>query len=172
MKKRRSPSELQALAASRRRSLLFVGVGIVSAVVVSVLSSEFLAIQCVVLAAITLGGAISCAWAAVSIDPAAAPRAGMQAGMVIAMAYVLPFALIALGRFLTLDDATASRLAGEMSAAQATTLVQQHITPGLEYFRGQYVSYIFGYVLFGLLFGWLLGALGGVLARRTVGIAA
>jgi hypothetical protein len=167
MKKRRSPSEIQALAASRRRSLLFVGVGIIIAIIVNALSSEFLALQCVVLAAITLGGALSCAWAAVAIDPVAAPRAGMQAGMLTAMAYVLPFALVALYRFLTLDEVTAARLAGEMSAAQATSLVQQNITPGLEYFRGQYVSYIFGYVLFGLLFGWALGALGGVFARRT-----
>jgi hypothetical protein len=87
--------------------------------------------------------------------------------MLTAMAYVWPFALVALYRFLTLDEVTAARLAGEMSAAQATSLVQQNITPGLEYFRGQYVSYIFGYVLFGLLFGWALGALGGVFARRT-----
>ena len=158
---------MQALSATRGRSMVFAGAAIVLAGVMIALSSEFLALHCVMLAAITLGAAISCAWAATAIDPPSAPRAGMQAGILTAMAYVLPFSFFALYRLLTLDDSTASRLAGEMNAAQATSLIQQNITPGLEYFRGQYVSYIFGYILFGLVLGWGLGTLGGILARRT-----
>ncbi len=167
MKKRSTVSELQALSVARRRSLLFVAVAVAVALIVLALTSEVIALQCIVLAALTLAGALASAWAAVSIDPKAASRAGMQAGILVAMAYVMPMALYAFYRFITLDGAMAARLAGEMSAAEATNLVQQHITPGLEYFRGQFVSYIFGYILFGLLFGWLLGAVAGVIAKRT-----
>ncbi|MCL4505100.1 MAG: hypothetical protein M1434_04120 [Chloroflexi bacterium] len=167
MKKRPSPAELQALAAARRRSLLFVIAAVALSLLAIVLSSEFLALHCVMLAAVTLAAALSSAWAAIPIDPSVAPRAGMQAGMGTAMAFVLPFAMLALYHFAALDAATASRMAGEMNASQATNLALQNITPGLEYFRGEYVSYIFGYMLFGLVFGFGLGWLGGILARHT-----
>jgi uncharacterized membrane protein len=39
----------------------------------------------------------------------------------------------------------------------------------IEYFRGQYVSYIFGYPLVGSLVGWLSGLVGGALAKRRNG---
>jgi hypothetical protein len=132
-----------------------------------VLSGEFLALHCVVLAAITLAAGLSCGWAAADVLPAAARRAGMVGGGTAAMAYVLPFIALFAYRFATMDAATAARLAGEMSAAQATNLSQQNIVPGVDYFRAQYVSYVAGYLLFGLAFGMLLGALGGMLARRN-----
>lgn len=122
MKRTPSPEESQALAAARRRSLIFVVAGLVLALLAIAYSSEFLALHCVILAALTLAAALSCAWAAIPIYPCAASRAGIRAGMLAAMAFVIPFALLALYRFITLDDATASRLAGEMNAAQTANL--------------------------------------------------
>ena len=110
------------MAAARRRSLIFVVAGLVLALLAIAYSSEFLALHCVILAALTLAAALSCAWAAIPIYPCAASRAGIRAGMLAAMAFVIPFALLALHRFITLDDATASRLAGEMNAAQTANL--------------------------------------------------
>src|SRR4029450_818119 len=106
-------------------------------------------------------------WAGAVVLRAAARGAGMVGGVTAAMAYVLPFIALFAYRFATMDAATAARLAGEMSAAQATNLSQQNIVPGVDYFRAQYVSYVAGYLLFGLAFGMLLGALGGMLARRN-----
>ena len=146
---------------------MFVGAGIVAAIAMLLLSSEFVALHCVILAALTLAAALSCAWAAIAIQPESARQAGLFGGMATALAYVLPFVVLFLYRFATMDAATAAGLAGEMSAAQATNLAQQQIIPGVEYFRGQYISYVFGYLLFGLLFGALLGAIGGLLARRS-----
>jgi small-conductance mechanosensitive channel len=168
MKKQRSPQEIAALAAARRRSLLFILAAVVIGLAMLMLSSEFVALHCVVLAALTLAAAVSCATVAIPILAPAAQRAGMHGGMATALAYAAPFMLFFAYRFITLDDATAARLAGDLSAAQATTLMQQGIMPGSDYFRAQYVSYVFGYLLFALVFGMLLGALGGILARRTV----
>jgi hypothetical protein len=170
MKKQRTPGEVAvmaaAMAAGRRRSLVFVAGGILLALLMLVLSSEFVALQCVVLAALALAAGLSCAWAAIPILPAAARRAGMQGGVTAALAYVVPLIAFTFYRFATMNEATASRLAGEMSAAQATSLVQQNILPGVDYFRGQYVSFMFGYLLFGLVLGMLLGALGAIIASR------
>ena len=166
-KRERAPTEIAAMSAARRRSWVFAGIGPVTAVLMLLLSSEFVTLHCVVLAAITLAAGLSCAWAAATFLPAAGRRAGMLGGMTAALAYILPFIAVFVYRLITLDTATAARMAGELSAAQATTLMQQNIIPGLDYFRGQYISYVAGYLLFGLLFGMLLGALGGVLAGRT-----
>ena len=167
MRQHRLPQETAALAAARGKTLLFVGLSILLAVVMQVLSVEFIAMHCIVLAAITLAAAVTCAWAVIPILPQAARRAGMQGGMTSALAYVLPFLVVTAYRFATLDSASAGRMAAEMSAAQATNLTQQGIPPGVEYFRGQFISYMAGYLLFGLLFGMALGALGGIIAQRT-----
>ncbi|MCL5997680.1 MAG: hypothetical protein M1546_16725 [Chloroflexi bacterium] len=159
--------EIAAMSAARRRSWAFAGIGAVAAVLMLLLSGEFVTLHCVILAAITLAAGLSCAWAASTYLPAAGRRAGMLGGMTAALAYVLPFIVVFVHRLITIDAATASRMAGELSAAQATSLIQQSIVPGVDYFRGQYISYVAGYLLFGLLFGMLLGALGGLLARRT-----
>ena len=165
MKRQPSPLEVTALRAARRRSWIFTGIGVAAALVMLLLSSEFVALHCIVLAAVTLAASLSCAWAATQVAPATARRAGMLGGMTAAMAYVLPFMALFIFRLVTLDEATAARMAGELSVAQATNLGQQNIVPGVEYFRGQYVSYVAGYLLFGLTFGMLLGTLGGILAR-------
>lgn len=169
MKSQRSPTVATTLAAARRRSLPFVGIAIALALVMLLLSSEFVALQCVVLAALSLAAGLSCAWAASPILPAVARRAGIQGGVIAALAYVLPLIIFTFYHFVTLDAATAAWLAGEMSAAQATNLVQQGIIPNVDYFRGQYASYMAGYLFFGLAFGMLLGALGGILASKQSG---
>jgi small-conductance mechanosensitive channel len=155
------------MAAARHRATLFVGIGVALALVMLVLSSEFVTLHCVVLAALVLAAALSCAWVAIPLAAQSARRAGMLGGTVAALAYVLPFVGVFVYRIFTIDAATASRMAGELSASQATSLVQQGILPGVEYFRGQFLSYAVGYLLFGLAFGTLLGALGGILATRT-----
>jgi hypothetical protein len=166
MRTQPSSAAIMARAAARRRAYVFIAAGVIAAVAMLVLSGEFVALHCIVLAALTLAAALSCAWAAIPIQPEFARRAGIIGGLSAALAYVLPFIAVFLYRFATMDDATAARLAGEMSSAQATNLVQQNIVPGVEYFRGQYLSYVFGYLLFGLAFGALFGGLGGLLARR------
>jgi hypothetical protein len=157
----------QAMAAARRRATLFIGIGAVLALVMLFLSSEFVTLHCILLAALTLSAALSCAWAAIPILPQSARRAGLVGGTTAAVAYVLPFVALFVYRIFTMDLTTASRMAGEMSAAQTTSLMQQGIMPGVEYFRGQFLSYAVGYLLFGLAFGALLGTLGGILATRT-----
>jgi hypothetical protein len=166
MQRPTNPQETAALGLARRRAALFIGIGALVAIAMWFLTGEFVMLHCVVLAALTLAAAISSAWAAAAVLPETSRRAGMLGGMAAAMAYVLPFVALFAYRILTMDSATAAALAGDMSAAQATSLVQQGIMPGVEYYRGQYLAYAVGYLLFGLLFGMLLGALGGVLAQR------
>ncbi len=53
--------------------------------------------------------------------------------------------------------------------AQAKSMLIDPTLNPLEYFRGQFVSYIFGYPLVGACVGWLAGMIGGALARRRLG---
>src|SRR5690348_11834043 len=105
-----SPDARAAQSAARRRAVLFAVAGVVCAVGMLVLSSEFVALHCVLLAALSLAAALSCAWAAIPIHAASARRAGMVGGLTAALAYVLPFMALFLYRFATMDDATAARL--------------------------------------------------------------
>jgi hypothetical protein len=166
-RRRRTPQEIAALAAARNRSLLFALAGVLLAVLMLLMAGEFLALECVVLAALSLAAGISCAWAASAVEPQTYRPAGLLGGVTAALAYALPFVLVYAYRAITIDAETAGRLAGELSAAQATELVRQQIMPGLEYFRAQFISYALGYALFGLLFGGILGTLGGILAYRN-----
>jgi hypothetical protein len=154
------------LGPTGKRALLYIGIGAVAAVVMLVLTGEYVAFHCMVLAAVTLAAALSSAWTTASILPQASPRAGMLGGMLAALAYVLVFIAVYFVRFVTLDNNTAAILAGKMSTAQATALGQQGIMPGVEYFRGEYLAYMVGYLLFGLIFGMLLGAVAGLLVKR------
>jgi uncharacterized membrane protein (DUF485 family) len=157
----------RVMSAVRRTATLYASVGVGLALVMLFLSSEFVTLHCVVLAALTLAAAYTCAWAALPIFPQSVRRAGLVGGTTAAVAYVLPFIVLFVYRIFTIDIAMASLMAGEMSAAQTTSLMQQGIFPGVAYFRGQYLSYAVGYLFFGLAFGALLGMLGGILAMRT-----
>jgi len=162
-----NPQYAIALGQASKRALIYIGIGIAAAIVMLILTGEYVAFHCMVLAAVTLAAALSSAWSAASVLPEASPRAGMLGGMTAAMAYVLTFVAAYFVRFITLDEKMASLLAGEMSSAQATALVQQGMLPGLDYFRGQYLAYMVGYLLFGLIIGMLLGALGGYVVKRN-----
>ena len=53
-------------------------------------------------------------------------------------------------------------------ATQIALAREQNIVLGAEYFRGQDISYLFGYLLFALVFGWVFGMLGAALARNQL----
>ena len=47
-------------------------------------------------------------------------------------------------------------------------MIEQNIQVGVDYFRGEYISYASGYLLFGLIAGFVFGSLGAALARRQM----
>ena len=58
--------------------------------------------------------------------------------------------------------------AAALTPEQIALMEQFNVVVGAEFFRGQDISYLFGYLLFALLFGWLFGMLGGALAKRQI----
>jgi hypothetical protein len=130
------------------------------------LSGSFLALHCVLAAAVALSGGIAAASAAAPIDPASHRSAGATGGVYATLAYVLPFMASNLLTYITLDAAAVARRIAELTPLQVEQIRQFSIDLGIDYFRGQDISYVFGYLLFALLFGWLIGSLGGVLAKR------
>jgi hypothetical protein len=168
MKKQRNPSEIQAMAAARGRAWFVAAITFVVGIVMLFLSADFLALHCVMGVAVALSGGIAAARAAIPIYPAAYRAAGSTGGIVASLAYALPFVLYNLYRFLTLGDQEVARRLAALSSNQLAQITQQNIQAGIEFFRGQDVAYIFGYLSFALLFGWIVGSLGGALARRQL----
>jgi hypothetical protein len=168
MKKVRTPQEVQAGAAARSRALFVAVVAFVAGVVVLAISGPFLALHCVLAIAVALSGGIAAARAAIPIDPASFRRAGAIGGIYVTFAYALPFMAYYLYSFLTVNEASVARRMAELSPVQLGQIREFNIELGAEYFRGQDISYVFGYLLFALVLGWLVGSLGGILARRQL----
>lgn len=168
MKKVRTPQEVQANAAARKRALFVAAIAFVIGLIMLFISGPFLALHCVMAIAVALSGGIAAARAAIPIDPSAYRRAGAIGGIYASLAYVAPFMFYNAVNYLRLDDAAVARRISELAPDQLAQIRQFNIELGAEYFRGQDISYVFGYLLFGLLLGWVIGSLGGVLARRQL----
>ena len=161
-----SPDEAAALRAALRRSVFVAAVSLAAALAAMLLAREFLLMHMLLLAAVSLSGGLSCARAALPIHPPSCRRAGNIGGMVAALTYVAPFIVLFSYLAAVMDGATAAELAGQMTAAEATRLIEQNISVGADYFRGQYISYASGYLMFGLVAGFAMGTLGAAIVKR------
>lgn len=168
--KRKSVSQDEALAlrAALRRGALSGVLSFVVAVIGLLLSRDFLLMHMVLLAAVSFSGGLSCARAALPVHPPSYRRAGNIGGMIAALAFVLPYLVVFSYLAAVMDSALAAEMAAGLSAAETTALIEQNIQVGVDYFRGQYISYASGYLLFGLIAGFVFGSLGAALARRQM----
>jgi len=168
--KRKSVSQDEALAlrAALGRGA-FIGVlSFVVAVIGLLLSRDFLLMHMVLLAAVSLSGGLACARAALPVHAPSHRRAGNIGGMIAALVFVLPYLVVFSYLAAVMDSALAAEMAAGMSAAETTALIEQNIQVGVDYFRGQYISFASGYLLFGLTSGFVFGSLGAALARRQM----
>lgn len=163
-----SQDEVLALRAALRRGA-FIGVlSFVVALIGLLLSRDFLLMHMVLLAAVSLSGGIACARAALPLHPPSYRRAGNIGGMIAALIFVAPFIVVFSYLAAVMDATLAAELAAGLTAAETTALIERNIQVGVDYFRGQYISYASGYLLFGLTSGFVFGSLGAALARRQM----
>jgi len=167
--KQRVPSqtEVDALRITLRRAVFAAVVGLAAALAAMALSTEFLLMHMVLLAAVSLSGGLSCARVALPVDPPSYRRSGNIGGMAAALAFVAPFIILFTYWAAVVDQTMAAELAGRMSAVETTRLIEQNIQVGVDYYRGQYISFASGYLLFGLLSGFAFGTLGAAIAKRS-----
>ena len=168
MRKTKSEREIAANAAARRRGLFVAAVAVLVGGLMLALSGDFLTLHCAVAAAVALSGGIAAARAGLPLHPECARSAGMTGGIYAALGYALPFMAHNFIRYLSVNDQTAAERAALLTPDQIALMEQFRVVVGAEFFRGQDISYLFGYLLFALLFGWLFGLVGGALAKRQL----
>ena len=166
MKKTRSENEVAALRAARRSGWKMGAAALVIGAVMVVLSGDFVALHCVLLAAAALAGGRAAGAAAVAYDPASVLPAGSSGGMLAALGFALPFMAASLYRWATLNEVNVPARIAALSPRELAQMAQFNIQPGLEYFAAGEWSYVFGYLLAAVLFGWLVGMVGGTMAHR------
>ena len=166
MKRTKSEKEIAASAAARRRGLFTAAIAVLVGGLMLALSSEFLTLHCVVAAAVALSGGIAAARAGLPFHPECARSAGMTGGIYAALGYALPFMIYNFVRYVNVNDQTAAERAALLTPDQIALMEQFNVVVGAEFFRGQDISYLFGYLLFALIFGWLFGLIGGLLAKQ------
>jgi len=166
MKRTKSEKEIAASKAARKRGLFVAAIAVLIGGLMLALSGDFLALHCVVAAAVALSGGIAAARAGLPFHPDCARSAGATGGIYAALGYALPFMIYNFVRYVNVNDQTAAERAAALTPEQIALMEQFNVVVGAEFFRGQDISYLFGYLLFGLLFGWLLGLIGGVLAKK------
>jgi len=120
----------------------------------------------VVAAAVALSGGIAAARAGLPFHPGCARSAGATGGIYAALGYALPFMIYNFVRYVNVNDQTAAERAALLTPDQIALMEQFNVVVGAEFFRGQDISYLFGYLLFALIFGWLFGLIGGLLAKQ------
>ncbi len=169
MKRTRTAAELAAASAARKRGLFMAAVGLIVGLVMLGLSSNFLTMHCVMAAAVALAGGIASARAAILHHRPSGRAGGVTGGLYAALAYALPFMVYNFINWLSVTEESAAIRMAQMTPEQLAAIREQNLVLGAEYFRGQDISFLFGYLLFALLFGWLFGTLGAVLANRQLG---
>lgn len=132
------------------------------------LSSYFLQLHCVMAFAVALAGGIAAARAAMPHEPNWFRGAGSLGGLYATVGYALPFVAFNLYNWLTITPAIAAQRMAQLSPDQIALAQQNNLQLGVEYFKGQDVAYVFGYLLFGMLIGSLAGIVGGILAKRQL----
>lgn len=168
MKKVRTSAQVQAALAARKRALFVAVISFVVGILMLLLSNTFLALHCAVAAAIAWSGGSAAARAAIPIDRDSFRAAGVTGGIYAALAYALPFMAYNFYRYLNVSEASVATRAAELTPEQFTMMEQFKVVLGAEFFRGQDISYVFGYLLFALLFGWIIGMIGGALAKQQM----
>ncbi len=169
MKKVRTPDQRRAAAAARTRGLFVAAIALVVGIIMLMLSNYFLQMHCVMALALTLSGGIAAARAAMWIDRDSALAAGRTGGLYAGLAYALPFVIFNFSQYVNINAQTLNQRIAQLSAEQISQIEQNNIQLGIEFFKGQDIAYVFGYLLFALLFGALFGSIGGALARRQMG---
>ncbi len=168
MKKTRTPAQIEAASAARKRALFVAAVAAAVGVIMLILSSVFLALHCVIAAAVALSGGIAAARAAIPIERQSFRSAGTTGGIYAGLGYALPFMVYNFVRYLNVNEQSVAERAAELTPDQIAMMEQFNVVLGEEFFRGQDISYLFGYLLFALLFGWIFGMIGGALAKRQM----
>lgn len=134
--------------------------------VMTALSGDFLALNCVLTAGAAVAGGRAAATAAAAQDSGERSTGGVTGGLWAALGFATPFAAAAFLRWTRLDAAEAARRLAAMSPGELAQLQQFNIQPGVEYFAAGEWSFVFGYLLLAALCGWLGGLAGAALARR------
>ncbi len=168
MKSQPSPSERAARRAARLRGLFVAAISLGIGVLVLLMAESFLAMHCVIAAAVALSGGIAAGRAALPLHAGSARSAGAIGGTYAALGYALPFMVHNLVRWANTNEETVALRMAQLSPQEIAQAQQWNITIGVDYFRGQDIAFLFGYLLFALLFGWVLGVIGGLLAQRQL----
>ena len=166
MKKVRTPSQIQASSAARKRALFVAAVALVIGILMLALSSYFLQLHCVMVMAVALAGGLAAARVAIPIDRESFRSAGSTGGTYAALAYALPFIAFNFYNWLTLTPDKAGQRMAQLSPDQIAFAQQNNMQFGVEFFKAQDVAYLFGYLLFALILGSIIGMIGGALAKR------
>lgn len=168
MKKIRTPAQLEAAGAARRRALFIAGIAFVAGALMLLLTNNFVSLHCVTLMAAALSGGIAAGRAAHPIDPDSTRSAGVTGGLYAAIAFVLPFMLYSLVQLFGINDQTVAARAAQLTQAELANIQQFNVAVDAEYFRRQDTAIVFGYLFFALIFGAVIGMIGGVIARRQM----
>jgi hypothetical protein len=168
VKKIRTPSQLEAAGAARKRALFVAAISFVAGLIMLLFTNNFVQLHCMMLVAVSLSGGIAAGRAAYPIDPGSARPAGVNGGLYAALAFVLPFMIYNLFLLFNINDQTVAARAAQLTPAEIENIQQFNVALDAEYFRRQDTAIIFGYFLFALIFGSIVGMIGGAIARRQM----
>ncbi|MCS7324330.1 MAG: hypothetical protein NZ532_03180 [Thermoflexales bacterium] len=168
MRHQPSPSEQAARRAARLRGLFVSVISLGIGLLMLLMAESFLAMHCLIAAAVALSGGIAAGRAALPLHSGSARSAGAIGGVYATLGYALPFMVHNFLRWVNTNEETVALRMAQMTPQEIAQAQQWNITIGVDYFRGQDIAYLFGYLLFALLFGWALGVIGGALAQRQM----
>jgi hypothetical protein len=168
MKKIRTPQQIEAASAGRKRGLFVAAITLVIGTIMLLFTNNFVQLHCMMLVAVSLSGGIAAGRAAYPFDANSARSAGVTGGLYAALAFVLPFIIYNFYLLFSINDQTVAARAAQLTPAEITNIQQFNVLVDAEYFRRQDTAIIFGYFLFALLFGWIVGMIGGAIARRQM----
>lgn len=166
MKKIRTKEELAANTAARKQGRLYLIIGLVIGILMLLISAEFMLMNTLVMVALAISGGVVAARAAMLHRTDSAVSAGGIGGLWATQGFALVFSAYFYYRYWTLTEVEALNRLSQMPAEMQTYYRDLGITLGPEFVFGEFISYVFYYLLFALIMGWLLGMLGGYLAKR------
>lgn len=173
MKRKTTPTEHIVNTIIRRLGVMAFAAGAgLGGLIFLLFGQDFVALHCTLTIALGVMAGALLANATLPRDAQSWRKAGTTGGLLAALGFGLPFALVALANFLRLNEDSAKQLAAALTPdqiAQAKSMLIDPTIDSVQYFRGQFVSYVFGYPLVGGFVGWLAGLLGGALSRRRLG---
>lgn len=168
MKKVRTPAQIEATGAARKRALFIAAIAFIIGALMMLLTNNFVALHCVMLMAVALSGGIAAGRAAFPIDHDSTRSAGMTGGLYAAIAFVLPFILFNLVLLFSINDQSVAARTAQLTPAELANIQQFNVLIDAEYFHRQDTAIVFGYLFFALLFGAIVGLIGGIIARQQM----